>query len=79
MTIAKPPKNTPIPHCLYSCATDSCAEERSWPATDLYWVPAWGGWYCKLCINYALAEVVAGCSLAEFLAQRKGKKHDHYQ
>jgi hypothetical protein len=47
----EPPDGTPIPACLYSCSNDGCAEERTWPASDLYWVPAWHGWFCDYCID----------------------------
>ena len=60
-----PPRNTPIPQSLYSCADDACAEERSWPAEDLYWIPGWGGWYCPLCVEDS--SETPGVSLAVFL------------
>lgn len=46
-----PPPDTPIPHALYSCATDHCAEERTWPAEDLVWVPDRKGFYCTYCLD----------------------------
>lgn len=66
-----PPKSTPIPHCLYSCAEDSCAEERTWPASDLYWVPDLQGWYCELCLDDMDERHETTCTLDEFLKARK--------
>ena len=73
MNTREPPDDTPIPACLYSCSRDSCAEERSWPASDLHWVPAWEGWYCDLCLDdlHEDEDVEVGISLAAWLKSRR--------
>lgn len=74
--LACPPSDVKIPAVLYSCANESCAEERSWPARDLRWMPAEEGWYCDLCIDDLHAELLdgdeleVGISLAEWLKSR---------
>jgi len=37
----------PIPEALYPCV--HCAEDHSWPATDLNWSDVDQGWVCDLC------------------------------
>ena len=44
-----------LPQPLYSCAVDSCMEEFSFPARDLFWfcghpeIDAEPGFYCETC------------------------------
>lgn len=66
----RPPHDVAIPHCLYSCARDECAERRSYPAEDLYWVPD-AGWYCIHCIDDMPEEYGDGISLAQWLAEHR--------
>lgn len=37
----------PIPEALYPCV--HCAEDYSWPATDLNWSELDKGWVCDMC------------------------------
>lgn len=39
----------PIPEPLYPCAHEACAEERTWPADDLFWSEKVEGWVCDIC------------------------------
>lgn len=69
----EPPDDAPIQECLYPCSRDSCAEERTWPAYDLHWVPAWKGWYCDICLDdlHEDEDVEVGISLAAWLKSRR--------
>jgi hypothetical protein len=69
--VVKPPRGVRIPHCLFSCSTDHCAEERSWPARDIHWVETWEGWYCDLCIDQLDhdVDIVVGISLKDWLSE----------
>jgi hypothetical protein len=42
--------NLPIPRALYSCK--ECADEFSWPATDLHWCKRVKGWICINCWDH---------------------------
>lgn len=39
--------NRKIPQALYPCI--HCAEDYSWPATDLWWSDIDKGWVCDMC------------------------------
>ena len=39
-----------VPEALYGCATQSCADEKSVRASELWWYR--DGFYCDLCIDW---------------------------
>jgi hypothetical protein len=60
----------PIPQALYSCCNKWCAEEHSFPASDLNWCEEEKGWMCGDCFCDEMpAETVRGITLADNLAQ----------
>ena len=74
------PKTIPTP--LYPCRSQGCAEEHTWPATDLYWVEERPGstpdpdinyphvecgWYCAFCIDNRELDVDSRATVGESL------------
>ena len=63
----------PPPKPVYGCANEACAEEVSWPATDIVWFSGTdeicAGWYCDNCLDeYTDRYDDRGVSLADYLA-----------
>lgn len=50
---------------LWSCAVQSCAEEVSWYADDLYWCAEHEAWICANCLEYLGLE--PGQTLGEWM------------
>lgn len=42
-------KRLPVPEPVYPCSNKWCAEEMTFPASDLYWFEAEGRWVCWNC------------------------------
>lgn len=53
------------PQALFACAIESCAEEVTWPADDLYWCEEHQAWICADCLEYLNLE--QGKSLKQWL------------
>jgi hypothetical protein len=65
----------PLPEPLYGCAY--CADEYSWPASDLFWSEKTKSWVCDNCWDGLdehwvddLTEVERGITLADELKNR---------
>ena len=66
----------PIPEALYPCV--HCAEDYSWPASDLNWSDIDKGWVCDMCwddrdTNWDGEDCIEkekGISLSEEIKQR---------
>lgn len=59
-------KISPDPlRALWPCAVQSCAEEVSWPASDLYWCAEYKAWICASCLEYL--ELEPGRTLKDWL------------
>ena len=56
------------PKPLYPCMFRHCAEEFSWPAEDLTWVPHLGGWVCDNCWADNHTDHELGPTLDKYLA-----------
>ena len=71
MFILKPPLDTKIPTCYFSCTTDWCAENRSYLASELFWIDKYQGWYCFACICDMPEDAIEGISLEDWLQEIK--------
>lgn len=71
----RPPKDAPVPHAVYGCCIDDCAENASYRPSELFWIEGIG-WMCEACIDdYAdLEDDEELVSLEEFLRERDGGK-----
>lgn len=73
---ARPEKGVKVPEALYCCSDGGCADEQTFPASDLHWIPEWEGWYCEYCVDgrrrfERTEEIEVGVSLEEWLKELK--------
>ena len=71
---ARPEKGVEFPEALYPCSDGGCADEQTFPASDLHWIPEWEGWYGEHCVDgrrrfEGKGEIEIGVSLKEWLKE----------